>query len=883
MRKKFISGALAASMVLSLGLNSGAYAASGDLHSMISSSGNILRTEGGGEGEGEETQTIYEKINEEPEIIIEPTTSEVEHTDTKIPETADRIHYIKLDDGVNLHTSDAILIESNGHYGLIDASNRSSEENVPLSSFDAPNSASGVAVRNYLAALGVEHLDFILATHSHSDHLGGIPDIVKEVSSVDLIDEDSTAYDVKETLYDKDGNELDEDQSLAIEEYLEHDEDYGKDPEVVKNESHVHMVDEDTTYIYKGYTNIPAEAVWKNDVYYQAALTAMGDSVKLQVNTHVEGLDALGATFNENGDGDMDDTISFQFGDFNISLYNLYSRSTEDENANSIVTYIEKDGCKTALLADIDVYDQMEQKLGKAITAQHGTVNVMKVGHHGFSASTSKELVDTLNPQYAIIQTISTDLEGYSPFYGYMKQKNINMYRTKDASGNSIVQDMTDGLTFNTAAVVATEPEELYRVVDTYTVTSSYANYYAEKEETVDPPVQEEQNPDQKQGGLGDGQVNGNNEEGGEGDEELDYDVKQLVEKVETVTRTRKVTKNTTLSIGSTPTGWVQSRKEGGWTKWYTDWENYEWVYVNEDGSLKRGWQVINSKEPSHPGNHVYLFDENGIMQTGWTTRNGKKVYLLKEDYKDRPFGSLITGWCKLDNAWYYFDGDGAVHNGWINSGGTWYYSEDGRAFNGGFKEIGGVKYYFGKDCELKTGWQKIDGEWYYLGDEGKPTSGWSKNGDKWYYTTADGRVKKNEWQDGYWLGADGAWSYEYKGSWKANSKGWWFEDESGWYPSGCWQTINGVKYYFGTDGYMASSEWVNGQWISSDGTSSYKYKGSWGNNSKGWWFEDETGWYPKAQWQKINSVWYYFEGDGYMAANKYVDGYYVDNNGACQ
>ena len=126
MRKKFISGALAASMVLSLGLNSGAYAASGDLHSMIGSSGNILRTEGGGEGEGEETQTIYEKINEEPGIIIEPTTSEVEHTDTKIPETADRIHYIKLDDGVNLHTSDAILIESNGHYGLIDASNRSS-------------------------------------------------------------------------------------------------------------------------------------------------------------------------------------------------------------------------------------------------------------------------------------------------------------------------------------------------------------------------------------------------------------------------------------------------------------------------------------------------------------------------------------------------------------------------------------------------------------------------------------------------------------------------------------------------------------------------------------------------------------------------------------
>ena len=867
MRKKFISGALATSMVLSLGLNSGVYAASGDLYGkMISSSGNILRAE----GDGEETTTEYEKVNEDPDIIVEPTTSDIEHVDTKIPETVDRIHYIKLDDGINLHTSDAILIESNGHYGLIDASNRSTEEDVPLSAYDAPNSASGVAVRNYLAALGVEHLDFVMATHSHSDHLGGVPQIVKEVSSIDLIDEDSTAYDVKETLYDKDGNELGAEEAQAIEEFIEHDEDYGKETEVKTETSHVHMVDEDTTYIYKGYTNIPAEAVWKNDVYYQAALNAMGDSVKLQVNTHVEGLDALGATFNANGSGNIDDTISFQFGDFNISLYNLYSQSTEDENANSIVTYIEKAGCKTVLLADIDVYDQMEQKIGKAITSQHGTVNVMKVGHHGFSASTSKELIDTLAPKYAIIQTISTDLEGYSPFYGYMKQKNINMYRTKDATGNSIVQDMTGDLSFKTAAVVATEPVELYRVVDTYTVTSSYANYYAEKEDPTEPGDPTEQ------GGLDD-QIDG------EGDDEIEYDVKQLVEKLETFTKTRKVTKNTTLSIGSEPKGWVQSRKEGGWTKWFTDWENYDWVYVNEDGSLKKGWQVINSKEPSHPGDHVYYFDENGIMVTGWTTRNGKKVYLLKDDYKDRPFGSLITGWYKMNNVWYYFDADGTAHNGWINSGGTWYYSEDGRTFNGGFKEINGVKYYFGSDSEMKTGWQKIGGEWYYLGEEGKPTAGWSKNGDKWYYTTADGKVKKNEWQDGYWLGADGAWSYQYKGSWKANSKGWWFEDESGWYPSGCWQTINGVKYYFGTDGYMASSEWVNGQWISSDGTSTYKYKGSWGNNSKGWWYEDETGWYPKSQWQKINSTWYYFEGDGYMATSKYVDGYYVNANGACQ
>ncbi len=888
--KKVTSGILAVFLAASLGFSSSVYAASNDVNSrLINNAGNTLRTEGQGEGGegGEEDPVEYEKINEEPEIIVEPVESEIDHQDTKIPESADRIHYIKLDDGQSAHSSDAILIESNGHYGLIDASNRSNEEDTPLSAYDAPNSASGVAVRNYLASLGVEHLDFVMATHSHSDHLGGIPQIVKEVASIDLIDEDSTAYDVKESLYDADGNELGDEQAQAIEEYIEHDKDYGKtEPDVITNESHVHMVDENTTYIFKGYTNVRSETGWKSDVYYQAAYKAMGDSIKLQVNKHSEGMEGLGAVYNANGSGDLDDTISFTFGDFNISLYNLYSQSTEDENANSIVTYIEKAGKKTVLLADIDVYNSIEQNLSKAIVAQHGTVDVIKVGHHGFTASTSKELIDTLSPKYAIIQTISRDLDGYSPFFGYMKQKNISMYRTMDASGNSIVQDMSDGLAFNMAAVVATEPEEIYRVIDTYSITSVYANYYAEKkDEPENPNPENPENPENTEGqqGLQGNGVSGSGVEGGEGDDELEYDVKQLVEKVETVTRTRKVIKNTKLEIGSSPKGWVQSRDGEGWAKWYTDWEKYDWVYVSKDGTLKKGWQTIHSKEVSHPGDFIYFFDEDGIMQTGWATKNGKKVFLLKEDYKNRPIGSLMVGWIKMDDDWYFFDADGTAHNGWINNDGTWYYSVDGKTYKDGFKEINGTKYYFGPDSELKTGLVTVDGEKYYLGDDGKPSAGWHKSGDTWYYSYADGKLKKNEWMDGCWLGADGAWTYQYKGSWKANSKGWWFEDESGWYPSGCWQTINGVKYYFGTDGYMASNEWVNGQWISSDGSSSYKFKGSWKNNSTGWWFEDETGWYPHSQWQKINGIWYYFEGSGYMAVNKYIDGYYVNASGACQ
>ena len=70
-------------------------------------------------------------------------------------------------------------------------------------------------------------------------------------------------------------------------------------------------------------------------------------------------------------------------------------------------------------------------------------------------------------------------------------------------------------------------------------------------------------------------------------------------------------------------------------------------------------------------------------------------------------------------------------------------------------------------------------------------------------------------------------------------------------------------------------NEWVEGKWYGQDGKSTYKYKGSWKKNSKGWWFEDETGWYPKNQWQKIDGKWYFFNAAGYMEKNAYRNGYY--------
>ena len=93
----------------------------------------------------------------------------------KANETKGIIHFI------NCGRSDSILIEQNGKFGLIDASRRYAVATDVVESSGKggtlnPNE-SVQAVVNYLNHLGITHLDFVLATHAHTDHIGGMPQI----------------------------------------------------------------------------------------------------------------------------------------------------------------------------------------------------------------------------------------------------------------------------------------------------------------------------------------------------------------------------------------------------------------------------------------------------------------------------------------------------------------------------------------------------------------------------------------------------------------------------------------------------------------------------------------------------------------------------------
>lgn len=67
-----------------------------------------------------------------------------------------KVHFINVGQG------DAILIEADEHYMLIDAG----ENN------------QGIAVVNYLKELGIKKLDYVIGTHPHSDHIGGLDNVI---------------------------------------------------------------------------------------------------------------------------------------------------------------------------------------------------------------------------------------------------------------------------------------------------------------------------------------------------------------------------------------------------------------------------------------------------------------------------------------------------------------------------------------------------------------------------------------------------------------------------------------------------------------------------------------------------------------------------------
>ena len=116
-------------------------------------------------------------------------------------------------------------------------------------------------------------------------------------------------------------------------------------------------------------------------------------------------------------------------------------------------------------------------------------------------------------------------------------------------------------------------------------------------------------------------------------------------------------------------------------------------------------------------------------------------------------------------------------------------------------------------------------------------------------------------------------------GEWKQDSRGWWYRNADGSYPKEQAVTIGGTVYRFDASGYMRTG-WVK------DGGSWYYHTGSgaqasgWTLVGGSWYYLDPSSGAMVTGWTQVGSAWYYLNAAGDMATGWLKDGgswYYLD------
>lgn len=349
--------------------------------------------------------------------------------------------------------------------------------------------------------------------------------------------------------------------------------------------------------------------------------------------------------------------------------------------------------------------------------------------------------------------------------------------------------------------------------------------------------------------------------------------------------------------------------------------------YFEKDGRMVTSWKQIDGD--------YYFFDASGIMKTSRWLGN----YYLDEDgkmltntmtpdgrYVDKDGVRATNRWIKVNDKDYYVDGNGkVVKNQWIGDSylddngnrvtnkwvGAYYLNEDGKYVKNTLTPDG---YYCGSDgVYLTSRWFKYEGKDYYVNEVGKVLKNtWVGN----YYLGSAGFMLTNTFTpDGYYVGANGAWSTS---KWVQSNNQWWYRHYDGTYTKNDFETIGNQTYYFDKNGYMvtgwklidsdwyyfnangamiknswfgnyyleedgkmATNKWIDKDYVGADGLWS---PSRWIQLGSQWWYRHYDGTYTKNGFEKIGNQTYYFDKNGYMVTGwqKINDKkYYFNNSGA--
>ena len=98
---------------------------------------------------------------------------------------------------------------------------------------------------------------------------------------------------------------------------------------------------------------------------------------------------------------------------------NKYIKSTDEENANSLICKIRVNNKELLYMGDASI--ETEEKLLKQ-NCDIDNIYVLKVGHHGSKTATSNNFIQKVNPQNAVISALKR-------YYGHPHQNTIGVLK----------------------------------------------------------------------------------------------------------------------------------------------------------------------------------------------------------------------------------------------------------------------------------------------------------------------------------------------------------------------------------------------------------------------------------------------------------------------
>ena len=334
-----------------------------------------------------------------------------------------RIHFISL-----FFTTDAILLESDGHFGMVDSGedwDYPNNHQYPLRSEVTTNYGYDQQVIHYLKDVcGVKKLDFYIATHSHSDHIGTADEIMDEfpidrlyinryddsyISSTDYLWDNQYVYDC---LINK-----------AIE----------------KNVQIITDLDLEKNAIYRNFTMGEMKISIMN---YERDRDTCGNIIpvkdenynSLTVLVQAYGKNAFLSSDIEHGDtaklanqlvAKLWDTVGVDKNEADLHKQNIASYDVVDNKGNKNET---------------EEIDEFAANSGKKIQ-----LDLLKLPHHGVKRNYSRYFLTSLNPKNVIvtgpISNFDSDMKKDLP--------NAQVYSTQENAAAIVADFSTSGLNVN--------------------------------------------------------------------------------------------------------------------------------------------------------------------------------------------------------------------------------------------------------------------------------------------------------------------------------------------------------------------------------------------------------------------------------------------------